>query len=385
MPDLPSDLVVFVIGATGVGKTKLALDLAARLDGEIVGADSIQLYKDFDVASAKPTREQMASVPHHLVDCIDAGEEYNVSRYVREATGKIHEIQARGRTPIVVGGTVQYVTALLWPMSAVEHSDAVPSTRSSDEDTPPSVGSCDALYEELRAVNPTAAAKLHPHDVRRIKRCLELGEVTVEMGALRYPRARVIWLTCDDKEVYRKRVADRVDTMVADGLKEELATLVVPGVKSGALGWNRGPLQGIGYKEFREWVENPTAETWDRCIDRVKTGTVKYSRQQVKWIRNKIEPHVEVCKVDTSDFEAASGSCWPGMLASAVEFVRREPRAVREAPKEEWKKYDCEICGKEGINGPNEWEQHLGSKMHKSRKRKAKQAALRAERSDSTT
>ncbi|KAF4737748.1 hypothetical protein FOZ62_024308 [Perkinsus olseni] len=364
MPDLPSDLVVFVIGATGVGKTKLALDLAARLDGEIVGADSIQLYKDFDVASAKPTREQMASVPHHLVDCIDAGEEYNVSRYVR---------------------TVQYVTALLWPMSAVEHSDAVPSTRSSDEDTPPSVGSCDALYEELRAVNPTAAAKLHPHDVRRIKRCLELGEVTVEMGALRYPRARVIWLTCDDKEVYRKRVADRVDTMVADGLKEELATLVVPGVKSGALGWNRGPLQGIGYKEFREWVENPTAETWDRCIDRVKTGTVQYSRQQVKWIRNKIEPHVEVCKVDTSDFEAASGSCWPGMLASAVEFVRREPRAVREAPKEEWKKYDCEICGKEGINGPNEWEQHLGSKMHKSRKRKAKQAALRAERSDSTT
>ncbi|KAF4708456.1 hypothetical protein FOZ63_016782, partial [Perkinsus olseni] len=169
MPDLPSNLVVFVIGATGVGKTKMAIDLAGQLDGEIVGADSIQIYRGFDVASAKPTKEQMASVPHHLVDCIDAREEYNVSRYVREATGKIQEIQARGRTPIVVGGTVQYVTALLWPMSAVEHSDAVPSTRSSDEDTPSSVGSCGPLYEELRAVNPTAAAKLHPHDVRRIK------------------------------------------------------------------------------------------------------------------------------------------------------------------------------------------------------------------------
>lgn len=267
-------------------------------------------------------------------------------------------------------------------MTAVEHSDTVPPILSSDEDTQSSECTPTALYRKLLLVNPEAAAKLHPHDIRRIRRCLELGDIRAEMGKLRYPRARVVWLCCDDKEVYRKRVAERVDSMVADGLEEELSGVVAPGVECGTLGWNRGPLQGIGYKEFREWVESPSADCWSRCVDRVKTGTVKYSRQQVKWIRNKIEPFVEVHKVDTSDFETATESYWAGILRSAVEFVRRDPKAVSESPKEEWKKYSCEVCGKDGINGPNEWQQHLGSKMHKSRKRKAKQASSRGELKD---
>ncbi|KAF4668880.1 hypothetical protein FOL47_002837 [Perkinsus chesapeaki] len=374
MSNHPDAKVVFVIGATGVGKTKMSLDLAQILEGEIVGADSIQMYKYFDIASAKPSRQEIGTVPHHLIDCVTPNEDYNVARYVSGATAAIEDIVSRGRTPIVVGGTVQYITALLWPMSALEQT--VQPANSTSEISSSDEASSD-LYAKLQAVNPVAATKLHPHDLRRIKRCLELGATTAESGELRYAGARVIWLTCDDKEVYRRRVSKRVDTMVSEGLQDELERLVVPGIKDRTLKWNRGPLQGIGYKEFREWVENPSTESWERCVEKVKTGTVKYSRQQVKWIRNKIEPFLEVCRIDTS----RAGESWPELVSMASDFVKKETKKVAVIDKIEWKKYDCEICGKDGINGPNEWEQHLHSKLHKSRKRKAKRQ-LQAERSD---
>jgi tRNA dimethylallyltransferase len=274
--------IVAIGGVTAAGKTGAAIALARRLGGELVGADSVQVYRGFDIGSAKPTAAELGEVRHHLLDVLDPEEEIDAARYARMADAAIADIAARGRVPIVVGGTGLWMRALL--RGLVELPEVDPAVRARIEAEADAVGA-PASHERLRGVDPAAAARIHPNDRLRIVRALEvfaqtgrpLGELQAEhaRGAPRYDA----WLVALDRPRadLHDAIRARVRAMLAAGLIEEVRGLVArwgPEVR---------PLESVGYREAKAHLsEGVPLEETER---RIYKATRIYARRQRTWFR----------------------------------------------------------------------------------------------------
>lgn len=280
--------VVAIGGPTATGKTALSLALAQRFGGEIINADSMQVYRQLSVGTAKPTAEERAQAPHHLLDFLPPEQPYSVADFTAAAGELIGQITARGRLPLVVGGTGLYITSLLNGVRfAPEDTD--PALRHRLQQQAETQGA-EVLYARLQAVDLAYAAKVHPHNLPRIIRALELYESTGRTMSEQQRQSRpaaapyrslCLCLTCRDRAVLYRRIDQRVDKMLREGLLPE-AELV----------WqNREQYctaaQAIGYKEFFPYFEGK--EPLDTCVNRLKQATRQYAKRQLTWFRHQNE------------------------------------------------------------------------------------------------
>jgi len=274
--------LVVVLGPTAGGKTRLAIDLARRLGGECVSADSMQVYRGMDIGTAKPTPEERAAVPHHLLDVADPHEDgFTVERWRRLAEEAIDDIRRRGKVPIVVGGTHLYARALLEGLFA--GADPDPALRAGLEALPDA-----ELRSELERVDPEAALRIHPHDRRRTLRAVEVfrqGGVPISrlqaqwdatLSTRGHPEARVVALDWP-VEAINRRINARVKGMFEAGLVAETRQLLA----AGPLG--RQAREAVGYGEAIEVLAGTLAP--QEAIERVKIRTRRYAKQQRTWLR----------------------------------------------------------------------------------------------------
>lgn len=270
-----------IVGPTAVGKTALAIAVARRIGGEIVSADSRQIYRHMDIGTAKPSAAERAAAPHHLIDIRDPDEAFSLATYQELAMATIAAITARGRIPLLVGGTGQYLAAVLegWQIPRVAPQ---PALRASLEREAAAQGAA-ALHARLATVDPLAAAQIAPSNVRRVVRALEVYLVTgqpISAQQTRQPppyQIRTIWLTRPRAELYARADA-RVDAMLAAGLVEEVARL-----RAAGYGWELPSLSSLGYIQFRPSFEG-TASLAD-CVARLKFDTHRFIRRQAAWFR----------------------------------------------------------------------------------------------------
>ena len=280
--------IVAIGGPTATGKTALSVALARQFDGEIISADSMQIYKGLDVGTAKVTEEEKNGVPHHLVDFLAPDQIFSVADYVGLADGTIQEITARGRLPFVVCGTGLYMTSLLSGLNfAPEKTD--PALRDALNRRLAEEGP-QALYEELVRVDPEYAAGVHPNNTTRVIRALELysatgrrmsDERTASRPAQPPYRSLCLCLTCRDRALLYRRIDARCDEMVHRGILEE-AELVYRNRER-----YRTAAQAIGYKEFFPYFEG-TQELND-CVNRLKQASRNYAKRQLTWFRRQTD------------------------------------------------------------------------------------------------
>jgi len=277
------DKVIIIVGPTAVGKTKLSIDLAHELNGEIISADSMQIYKGFDIGSAKPTEEEKEGVPHYLMDHVDPFHAYSVSEYRQEAKACIRDIISRGKVPIVTGGTGLYVNALMYNM---DFSNAPKDLdyRASLEQLAEEKGA-DYLFNMLAEVDPTSHKKLHKNNVRKVIRALEVYHVTgqplsdfsTDLELDDDYDYILIGLTRNRKRLY-VRINQRVEIMVKEGLVEEVKSLKDLGLTA-----SNTSMQGIGYKEVIPYLDEKYS--LDFMISTIKQNTRRYAKRQMTWFR----------------------------------------------------------------------------------------------------
>lgn len=279
--------LVIILGPTASGKTELAVRLAERFDGEIVNADSLQVYRGMDIGTAKPGPELLSRVPHHLIDIADPDAEFSASDFRREAGRAIAEIHGRGRKVFLVGGTGLYIRALLKGLADTPTGGG--AIRQELEDQAQKAGGA-ALLDRLAAVDPETAARLHPNDRVRIIRALE---VYLQTGrpisrfrsdhrfAGDYYDHLQIGIAVERGELYR-RIEERVDRMIGEGLVREVEGLLAAGFNP-----RLKPLRAIGYKEICAFLagEYPLEE----AVRLIKRDSRRYAKRQVTWLKNENE------------------------------------------------------------------------------------------------
>lgn len=275
--------VIVICGPTATGKTALAVETALAHNGEVVSADSMQLYRGMDVGTAKPTEEEKKGVPHHMLDVADPAEDFSVARYVDLASRCVDDILARGKLPIIAGGTGLYIDALVKGLTFAPFTGGCRSAlqaRARAEGIGP-------LYEALRRVDPKRAASLHINDEKRILRALEVFYETGETltahdertQALppRYQALRV-GLNFSSRDVLWSRIDRRVDSMLAQGLENEVRALLDAGVPSACTA-----MQAIGYKEFVTALLG--GRTIGEATQEIKLRSRQYAKRQLTWFR----------------------------------------------------------------------------------------------------
>ena len=277
--------ILVICGPTASGKTRLAVELALARNGEVVSADSMQIYRRMDIGTAKPTRAEMQGVPHHMLDVADPEEDFSVARYVELAAQCVDDILARGKLPIVAGGTGLYIDSLLSGRTFARFDPDSPLRRELEEELARRGGA--ALLEELARVDPDTAARLHPNDGKRIVRALEVyrstGTTLTEHNAMTRslpPRYDALTLTLafQRREDMWDRIDRRVDRMMADGLAEEVRALLDSGVPDRCTA-----MQAIGYKEMAAALrgDGDTA----RAAEEIKLRSRQYAKRQLTWFR----------------------------------------------------------------------------------------------------
>lgn len=277
----PLPPLVALAGCTAAGKTELAIRLARYFDGEIVGADSRQVYRYMDIGTAKPSLAERAAAPHHLIDFVDPDGDFSLALYQQLAFDAIAAITTRGRLPLLVGGTGQYLQAVLegWQVPRVPPQ---PHLRAELAEAAARDG-VEALHRRLAAVDPDAAAAIGSANLRRIIRALEVYYVTgtpiSAQQTRRAPPYRIatFWLDLPRDQLY-ERIDRRVDAMIAAGLLDEVHGLLQRGY-----GWDLPALASLGYREFRPWHEGVAALS--SCVQTLKWNTHAFARRQRAWFK----------------------------------------------------------------------------------------------------
>lgn len=279
VPEKPK--VIVICGPTGVGKTSVGIDLARAFGGEIISADSMQIYRYMDIGTAKPTPEELALIPHHMIDIIDPDEDFDAVQFSDRARPLITEIENRNRLPIVVGGTGFYIKSLLYGIFKSESID--PKIRSRlRKDAEENGGRF--IYDRLKQLDPATANRLHPNDSYRVIRALETIESTgrpisehhQNHGFADNPfNGLSIGLQMDRKKLYR-RIDQRVDAMIEAGFVGEVKKLFGMGY-SAAL----KSMQSIGYRHMADFIE--CRSPWDECIRTLKRDTRRFAKRQFTW------------------------------------------------------------------------------------------------------
>lgn len=270
------DKVIVIVGPTGVGKTGLSVKLAKELNGEIISGDSVQVYKKLNIGSAKVTENEMAGVPHHLVDFLEIGDSYSVADFQREVRSKIEEITSRGKLPIICGGTGLYIKAALY------NYEFAGDERDRDEEIKYEALSNEELHEKLRKVDPVSAETFHPNNRKRVLRAINyfnqnskpISEVINKDEPL-YD-SLIIGLTMD-RDILYERINKRVDIMLEEGLLTEVKSLYPLKEK----------IKAIGYNEIFKYMDKEY--TLDEAIEHVKRNSRRYAKRQYTWFNNQMQ------------------------------------------------------------------------------------------------
>ncbi|WP_025697146.1 tRNA (adenosine(37)-N6)-dimethylallyltransferase MiaA [Paenibacillus forsythiae] len=294
--------VLVLLGPTAVGKTRLSLSIAAAYHAEIISGDSMQVYRGMDIGTAKIKISEMEGIPHHLIDIHDPQEPYSVAEFQTEGRKLIGEISARGKLPFIVGGTGLYIESLCY---GFRFSEAVADEAFRAEmDRFAEEHGALALHAKLAEVDPASAARLHPNDRRRIIRALEIFRQT-DTPLSKSPAARkpespydlcLVGLTMDRQILY-KRIEERIDEMLAEGLVEE-----VKGLMDRGCGRNLISMQGLGYKEIAAYLEGEM--TLEESVALLKRDTRRFAKRQLSWFRHMKDIHW----IDVTDSGNFSGN-----------------------------------------------------------------------------
>ena len=279
IPAAPAVEVVAVVGATATGKSGLALDLAERLGGEVVNADSMQLYRGMDIGTAKLPEEERRGIPHHLLDVLEVTDESTLAAYQEMSRAAIAGIRERGGVPVLAGGSGLYVRA------ALDELDIPPADRAvrARLEARSAAGEDDALREELRRLDPAAAQAIQSNNIRRIIRALEVIEITgrpfsATAPTKTYVRPSVVVGLRDDWDALTERIERRVEQMWADGLLDEVRRLEPAGLRDG-----RTASRAIGYAQALAELDGQTSR--DEAIASTQAATRRYARRQESWLR----------------------------------------------------------------------------------------------------
>ncbi|MBR2183392.1 MAG: tRNA (adenosine(37)-N6)-dimethylallyltransferase MiaA [Acidaminococcaceae bacterium] len=276
---MQKERLVVILGPTATGKSCCGIELAQRFNGEIISGDSMLVYRNMNIGTAKPSEQELQLVPHHLVNILPPDASYSVADFQQQAAELILQITERGNLPIVVGGTGLYIKALLegYQFSSVEEN---PELRRKLEAFAAEKGN-DKLFERLEKEDPAAAARLHPNDVRRVVRALETAlsgdSVSQEkQQELKYD-VTVFGLSMDRDFLY-ERINRRVDQMLAEGLEEEVRSLLQEGVPPDCLS-----MKSLGYRQMAEYLTGKC--DYATAVDNIKKGTRHFAKRQITWYK----------------------------------------------------------------------------------------------------
>ena len=275
--------VIVICGPTASGKTALSIELAKKINGEIVSADSMQIYKDMNIGSAKVTNEEMQEIKHYMIDCVSPDERFSVAEYKTNAKNAIEEIINKGKTPIVVGGTGLYIDALIYE---IEYKDIKidENYRKELQEIEKNQG-LEVLYKKALEIDPKAMEKISQNDSKRIMRVLEIYKATGKNKTEQEAESRlkeipydykVFALTMNREKLY-ERINKRVDIMIEKGLINEVENLLKK--------YKEFPtsMQGLGYKEVRDYLQEKI--TKDEMIEKIKQESRRYAKRQLTWFR----------------------------------------------------------------------------------------------------
>ncbi|KAL4208202.1 IPP transferase-domain-containing protein [Rhizopus microsporus] len=428
--------IAAVIGSSGIGKSKLAVELCKALNGQVINADALQVYKGLDIITNKMPVNEREGIKHHLMDFLNPEEEYSVTEFLKDCSQKIESISEQSQLPVVVGGTNYYIQSLIWNNTLIGQRENSPAL-----DDFPELDKLETseLYERLSQVDPVMANKWHPSDRRKILRSLKIyhqtGQPQSEIIKLQkeqneteglQPRYRslIFWIYAEPSKL-NPRLDERVDQMIETGLFDEIKDLrnrVVQGsIKAPGQNeekYQRGLWQAIGYKEFDPYFnaleegkeESEIVKIKDECTERMKAATRRYAKRQIQWIRNKLLPTVMKSKgddvlvylLDANDLSNWNVNVKDTAITVAKAFQEDLPlpsatslSVTAEAmltPSEDaqdtqsrvlnWKKYVCDICKTDKgeplqLNGDKEWEQHKKSRFHRKYVKHLKVEAMR--------
>lgn len=276
--------LIILTGPTAVGKTKASIGLAKAVGGEIISADSMQVYRKMDIGSAKITREEMDGVPHYLVDVLDPSEEFNVALFQKMAKEAMEQIYANGHIPIVVGGTGFYIQALLYDIDFTEGKED-DSVRSELEVFAAKHGA-EKLHEMLREIDPKSAEMIHANNVKRVIRAIEyyrqtgrpISEHNEVERQKESPYHFAYFVLMDDRQNLYDRIEKRIDLMLADGLLDEVKRLQEEGYTKDMVS-----MQGLGYKEILDYLNGDL--TLEEAVYILKRDTRHFAKRQITWFR----------------------------------------------------------------------------------------------------
>ena len=393
--------IIAVIGPTGVGKSNLAIQIGMALDGEIINADSMQVYKGLDIITNKISFTERRKVPHHLMDEIDPLKEFTVQDWTLKATGIISEIHSRNKIPILVGGTHYYLQSILTSQLISSKDEA--SIRNYENIDESLLINLRQLLEKtrdnpnlhaqemskmLKIVDPIMGNRWHPKDGRKLRRSLQIFYNTGQKQSqiINNQKSNFNYRTCIvwpivEKEILDSRLDSRIDEMIKIGLVDEISSFYSQ-IKS-SIDYTRGIFQAIGFKEFKEYFKDKNQDNLCNGIESMKLHTRQYAKRQITWIKNKLlgklkGPLLSVIAKDVSDL-----SEWEENSASVIQKVKDFLNGIdfEELPPNlkihdidtnilEWKQYECTVCKDRNtnlpriFNGIHEWNSHLESRIH---------------------
>ncbi|XP_062385958.1 tRNA dimethylallyltransferase [Sardina pilchardus] len=398
--------LVVILGATGTGKSKLAIEIGKRLHGEIISADSMQVYKGLDIITNKVTAEEHAQCPHHMISFLDPlVNSYTVVDFRNHALKLVEDLHQRQKLPIVVGGTNYYIESLLWKVLVDTKGSEDQGQSLSCPDPKMTLQKLGAseLHRRLNEVDPDMAAILHPHDTRKVARSLQVFEETGVAhsrllkqqreqeggdnlgGPLRFPEPCIFWLHAD-MQTLDERLDQRVEEMLSQGLITELQQFHIrfnqQMVQENCQDYQHGIFQSIGFKEFHEYLTADKETSQEELnslkkkgVETLKMATRRYARKQNKWVRNRflqrsgsnVPPVYGLDVTDVSQWEET-------VLNPALRILEHlqkgekpsiEPLRLKGAgQKNKRSHHTCELCEKI-IIGDLEWSAHLKSKNHR--------------------
>lgn len=279
--------ILIIVGPTASGKTKLSIDIAKRFNGEIVSADSMQIYKNMDIGTAKIKPEEMDGIPHHIIDIIEPDEEFSVAEYEKMAKSIIKDIHNRNKLPIIVGGTGLYINSIVYKMN---FSDFVANLdfRNKMKNLADKYGN-EYLYNKLKIIDPDATKKIHPNDLRRIIRALEVYEFTGRPISYYQKESNkrinpdyspiMLGLNFRNRAILYERINKRVNDMLKNNLIDEVVKLL-------KIGYNKysTSMQALGYKEIVEYLHGQIS--LEEAIEKIKKGTRRYAKRQITWFKS---------------------------------------------------------------------------------------------------
>lgn len=276
--------LIVIAGPTAVGKSEVAAELGRKIGGEVVSADSMQVYRYMDIGSAKITKEEMLGVPHHMIDVVDPDEEMDVARYAAMAKSCVADIQNRGKIPILTGGTGFYIQAVACD---IQFEDTSPDLAYRKELRDFAIGHGNkALHDRLKEVDPESAEAIHPNNRKRVIRALEyyketgrkISEHNQEERQRMSPYNLLYFVLTDDRKTIYEKIDQRVDFMVAEGLADEVRYL-----KAMGLSRKNVSMQGLGYKEMLDAFDGKMTE--EEAIEKIKLESRHYAKRQITWFK----------------------------------------------------------------------------------------------------